>query len=141
MAEICRQPGMPRLSTVYDWMGVDAELAGKIARARDDGFERIAVDALRIANTPQIGEIEIDKGNGIVEVRRADMIEHRKLQIHTRLQLLAKWNPKKYGDRTVLAGDADNPLQQVSRIEVAFVGGATNPHVTQDADDGTDQDA
>jgi hypothetical protein len=39
------------------------------------------------------------------------MLGHRKLQIETRLKLLAKWNPKKYGDRVQLAGDADSPLK------------------------------
>ena len=39
------------------------------------------------------------------------MLGHRKLQIETRLKLLAKWNPKKYGDRTTLAGDPEAPLQ------------------------------
>jgi hypothetical protein len=29
----------------------------------------------------------------------------------TRLKLLAKWNPKKYGDRQILAGDSENPLE------------------------------
>ena len=27
------------------------------------------------------------------------------------LKLLAKWNPKRYGDRVQLAGDAENPLK------------------------------
>jgi hypothetical protein len=40
-----------------------------------------------------------------------DMLGHRKLQIETRLKLLAKWNPKKYGDRVQLSGDKENPLQ------------------------------
>lgn len=46
-----------------------------------------------------VGEIVTEKPDGSVEVKRADMIEHRKLRIETRLKLLAKWNPKKYGDK------------------------------------------
>jgi hypothetical protein len=38
------------------------------------------------------------------------MLGHRKLQIETRLKLLACWDPKKYGNRTTLAGDAQNPV-------------------------------
>ena len=38
------------------------------------------------------------------------------MQIETRLKLLSKWNPKKYGDRTVVAGDEDAPLA----VEVSF---------------------
>ena len=33
------------------------------------------------------------------------------MRAEIKLKLLAKWNPKKYGDRTVIAGDKDNPLQ------------------------------
>ena len=50
------------------------------------------------------------KADGSTEVRRGDMLGHRKLQIETRLKLLAKWDPKRYGGRTVLAGDAQAPL-------------------------------
>jgi hypothetical protein len=39
------------------------------------------------------------------------MLGHRKLQIETRLKLLAKFNPKKYGDRQILAGDPDSPFE------------------------------
>jgi len=44
-------------------------------------------------------------------------IAWRKNQIETRLKLLAKWNPRKYGDKTVLAGDPDAPV----KIAVDFV--------------------
>jgi hypothetical protein len=43
-------------------------------------------------------------------VTEEDLTQHRRLQIETRLKLLAKWNPRKYGDKTVLAGDPDAPL-------------------------------
>jgi hypothetical protein len=57
-----------------------------------------------------MGQIQTmdDKGSTI---RTEDMLGHRKLQIETRLKLLAKWNPKKYGDRVAVAGDAENPLK------------------------------
>ena len=43
---------------------------------------------------------------------------HRdKLIIETDLKLLAKWNPKRYGDKIEIAGDAERPL--VVAIDVA----------------------
>jgi len=33
-----------------------------------------------------------------VTVKKVEMLGHRKLQIETRLKLLAKWDPKRYGD-------------------------------------------
>jgi hypothetical protein len=72
-----------------------------IARARDAGWDKIALDALRISDTTEDGETIVEKPDGI-EVRRADMLGHRKLRVETRLKLLAKWSPKKYGERTHL---------------------------------------
>mgnify|MGYP003348157682 FL=1 len=46
------------------------------------------------------------------------MLGHRKLQIETRFKLLSKWNPKKYGDRQIIAGDAENPLEVKQQSEM-----------------------
>lgn len=89
---------MPCRSTVYLWMDSDQEVAGHIARAREKGFDAIAEECLAIANTPVIGQKSISKATGL-EITEADMIEHRRLQVETRLKLLAKWDPKRYGDK------------------------------------------
>jgi hypothetical protein len=31
---------------------------------------------------------------------------------------LAKWNPKRYGDKTILSGDAENPLKTDASVTV-----------------------
>lgn len=109
LAQICRDLGIDR-SIVYDWRRDDEELDRRIARARDIGFDAIADECLRIADTQQIGErVKID-ADGEEEVTREDMLGHRKLQIETRLKLLAKWDPKRYGDKQLLGSDPENPL-------------------------------
>ena len=47
-----------------------------------------------------------------------DMLGHRKLQIETRLKLLAKWNPQKYGDKVQVGGDAENPLTVTADVSL-----------------------
>lgn len=94
----CRQNGVG-FTTVYDWMAKDQQFAGDIARARETGEEVIAQECMAIADSPLIGEEITQKDNGGIEIKRSDMLGHRKLQIETRLKLLAKWNPKKWGDR------------------------------------------
>ena len=115
LREICRQPGMPAWRTVYDWMYQDEELTAAIAKARDLGWDAIAEDCLRIADTPAYGqeitESEDEEGVKRATVKKTDMLGHRKLQVETRLKMLAKFNPKKYGDRVALAGDPDAPLK------------------------------
>lgn len=98
MAVICREPGMPSPHAVWDWAKADPAISSAIARARDAGFDAIALDALRIADTPIMGE-EITESKDGPTIKRADMIAHRKLQVETRLKLLAKWDPKRYGDK------------------------------------------
>ena len=108
MAEICRdkEAGMPCVTTVWNWEKENPDFAESIARARLAGYDMIAVDALRIANTPLEGLIQTDKGEGKVEIRREDMLGHRRLQVDTRLKLLAKWDPKRYGDKIQQEVDA-----------------------------------
>lgn len=109
LAQVCRDPHMPALRTVYDWMAKDADLSARFARAREAGFDMIAQDALRIADTPVSGERRKETEDGL-EVVTEDMLGHRRLQVETRLKLLAKWDPKRYGDKLELAGDAKAPL-------------------------------
>jgi predicted secreted protein len=117
LRQICRQEGFPEWRTVYDWMYKDEALGERgtglsaaIARARDLGYEAIAEECLIIADSPRYGEKQVMTDQGTATTVE-DMLGHRKLQIETRLKLLAKWNPKKYGDRVALAGDADSPIK------------------------------
>ena len=110
LRQICRDDHMPAWQKIYEWMARDKDLSGAIAHARDQGYDAIAEDLLDIADTPIMGETETSSSNGLT-ITRQDMLGHRKLRIETRLKLLAKWNPKKYGDRQILAGDKDNPLE------------------------------
>lgn len=119
---ICRDDDMPSWRTVYDWLTSHEDFATRFALARDIGAEAIAQEALDIADTPEEGVIEIDKENvngPYTEVRRADMIEHRKLRIETRLKLLAKWNPKKYGDRLDIGNADGEPFKIATEVEIA----------------------
>lgn len=109
---ICRDAHTPSWRTVYDWIEKDKDFASRIARARQLGFDAIAEEALEIANTPMMGREEEESDTGF-KVKRGDMLGHRKLQVETRLKLLAKWCPAKYGERTAmeLTGANGGPVQ------------------------------
>lgn len=108
---ICSEAGMPNDDTIRDWANDIADLGRNIARARETGFDVIALEALRIADTQEAGEIVTVDGEKTT-TRKEDMLGHRKLQVDTRLKLLAKWDPKRYGDRQLIGSDPDNPLPQ-----------------------------
>jgi hypothetical protein len=117
---ICRDEHMPCDDTVRAWAERDESLSRDIACARAIGFDVLAAQCLEIADTPEVGEIVTEKplvvegkpieGAIIREVKTDDMLGHRKLRIDTRLKLLAKWDPKRYGERTTIAGDPEAPL-------------------------------
>jgi hypothetical protein len=104
LRQICRDnDGFPAWRTVYDWMGRDESLSASIARARDIGYDALAEECLLIADTIQLGQKQVmtDEGSSTTI---EDMLGHRKLQIETRLKLLAKFHPTKYGDRVAIEG-------------------------------------
>lgn len=112
LREFCRQPNSPAWRTVYDWMDANSDFAARFARARDMGADAIAEEALEIANTPLEGVRRETGGKDGDKNVYEDMLGHRKLQVETRLKLLAKWNPKKYGDKIdhTLAGPNGGPV-------------------------------
>jgi hypothetical protein len=100
LAQICRDEGMPAARTVRDWIAERPDVAAAIARAREDGEDRIAADCLAIADDGRRDYVTLggDDDSPKVAVDH-DHIQRSKLRIETRLKLLAKWNPKKWGDR------------------------------------------
>jgi hypothetical protein len=115
---ILRDLGL-KVRTVNDWRAQDPEIAAQFDEARELGYDAIAAQCVNIADTPQLGVIEkleliTDKDGGsrmvVTERRNEDMLGHRKLQIETRLKLLAKWDPRRYGDKVQHSNDPDNPL-------------------------------
>lgn len=113
LTSLCEQDGMPSPSAFRAWAREDAQLSADFARARDAGFDAIADDTLRIADSPVEGvreKLEMVKGADgqmhlvVTERTREDMLGHRKLQIETRLKLLAKWDPRRYGDKVEVKG-------------------------------------
>lgn len=105
---ICREEGKPTWSTVYQWISQDKEFSTRFAQARELGTDAIAEDLMSelYAEPERIlseGGNRIDQGYVSLVKARADI----------KLKLLAKWNPKRYGDRQILAGDKEAPLEIV----------------------------
>lgn len=115
LREVCRRDGMPNWRTVYDWLEADEEFAARFARAREVGFDAIAEETLDIADDGTNDWVERKRQDGsIEEVVNSEHIQRSKLRIETRLKLLAKWNPKKYGDKqTVDVGNKEGETLKV----------------------------
>ena len=106
LAEICRSIGIDR-TIVYDWRKIDEVFDQRFARAREIGFDAIAEEALEIADD---GTNDWRKRNSSdeegVDLLNHEHVQRSKLRIETRLKLLAKWDPKRYGEM-IKHGNAD----------------------------------
>ena len=108
--------GMPAHSTFWRWHMADEDLQDNLARARLNGVEVHMEKAVHIAENPQMGSVvtikpHFDK-NGkmtgeITEVRKEDMLGHRKLQIETLLKRAQMIAPRKYGPKLDLTTKGD----------------------------------
>ena len=102
LREICRGNGMPNWRTVYLWMEVNANFAALIAAARVRGYDAIAAETIEIADNAKNDWMERHTSEGESaggQAFNAEHVQRSKLRIETRLKLLAKWDPKRYGEK------------------------------------------
>lgn len=130
LAEICRDDHMPAVRTVSDWKRANEAFSADFACARDEGYDQIAADCLRIADDssgdddPAEEELEGQGHGGALKRRRAggaENVQRSKLRIETRLKLLAKWDPKRYGDKVALTGGGEGDAPIRTALTVSFV--------------------
>lgn len=107
LAQICRDEHMPGYRTTYNWMDEYPDFAANIARAREDGHDMIAADCLEIADNAKNDWMDANGEDATGYKLNGEHIQRSKLRIETRLKLLAKWNPKKYGERQQLDVDGN----------------------------------
>jgi hypothetical protein len=99
---ICREAGLPTVTTVMRWLQADEAWREQYARAREAGDDAMAEDIHEIAD-----EVGVDP-------------QDKRVRIDARKWLLAKRQPKKYGDSTMVKhADADG--EKVKLDEVGIV--------------------
>lgn len=105
MEVICRDEGFPAARTVRDWEAGRPDVAAAIAHAREDGEYALAWGARQIARGKKgsTGDVQRDK-----------------LVVDLELKLLAKFNPKKWGDK-VQHADADGEKLAPPTVTVTLV--------------------
>ncbi|WDS36232.1 hypothetical protein [Pseudoxanthomonas sp.] len=123
--------------TVRDWCGERGEddklteraahVSACIARARELGEEALAEECLEIADDSRNDWMEraAEKGDEVALQFNGEHVQRSKLRIDTRLKLLAKFNPKRWGDKSAveLTGANGGPVATVTRIELVDLSG------------------
>ncbi len=112
---ICLGDDMPDDRTVRDWQASDPEFSAAIARAREAGFDQIALDALAIADDTENDTVQTKEG----EKPNTEWISRSRLRVDTRLKLLAKWDPKRYGELLKLGNPDGTSLDLADRLTKA----------------------
>ena len=112
LRQICRDDHMPAWQKIYEWMAKDAELSGAIAHAREVGQDAMAERAY--AEMYDEPERMLTEGGGRIDPGYVQLVKAR---AEITLKLLAKWNPKRYGDRIAVAGDAESPIKVEAEIK------------------------
>lgn len=119
LAVICRDEKMPTDRTVRNWQTSSAEFSSAIACAREVGFDVIAAECLDIADETS-NDTKFGGENGETRQANSEWISRSKLRVETRLKLLAKWDPKRYGEKLDLNnnhGVQDSLADLMARID------------------------
>jgi hypothetical protein len=108
--DACKHLGYRRQS-IYERMERSPRFREMVEKARTEGYDAIANQCLAIADETAFDTVETDKG---LKANKEWMARSR-LRVDTRLKLLAKWHPHKYGEKieTKHTTDGDGPGFQV----------------------------
>lgn len=127
LAAACRVLGIKRRQDVYDHIDESARFRDMMEKARADGYDALAEECLDIADDASLDTIETRFG----PKPDKEWIARSKLRVETRLKLLAKWHPKRYGDKlqveqktaTVAIPVTDDPIAAQRAYEELMKGG------------------
>lgn len=117
LRQICRDDRMPAWQTVYRWKADDEAFSRRIAGAREAGFDAIAEECLEIADETAFDTVSTEHGDRA----NSEWISRSKLRVETRLKLLAKWDPKRYGDKITQEHTNPDGSGLFTGIKVEFV--------------------
>lgn len=103
--EICEENEFPNARSVYRRLIESEEFCQRYARARELQLQVLADQIIPLADKDRICQKRTIKADGSEEIVILDQVERTKLQIDSRKWLLAKLNPKKYGDKIEHTGE------------------------------------
>lgn len=114
LTAICEMPGMPGISSIYDWMGGHPNFSENYARARsvlaDHHFDEV-LDASRKA----------------LGAQSAEEVQAHKLLVDSLKWRASKMKPSIYGDKLVFEGDL-NVVRKLTAEELeAKIAGLVQP--------------
>lgn len=107
LTRICKGDDMPGLETVYRWLRERDDFRDRYASAREDQADTLADEIVEIADETAFDTKEGPNGKLTAD---SEWIARSRLRVDARKWVAAKLKPKKYGDKTLVGSDPDNPL-------------------------------
>jgi len=111
---------LPSYSSIMAWLADDEQILDRYARAKEAQADYMADEILDIADdgTNDWMERKDKDDQGLGWQLNGEHVQRSKLRIESRKWLASKLKPKKYGDKTTIAGDAENPLAVLTMDQI-----------------------
>jgi hypothetical protein len=112
LTRICKDDDMPNVSSVYLWLFKNKDFSNQYACAREDQADTYSDQIVDIGEEIPMMVITDEDGKVTKRIDPAG-INRNRLRVDARKWVASKLKPKKYGDRQILAGDKDAPIEVV----------------------------
>jgi hypothetical protein len=122
LRKVCLIEEMPSRDTVYQWIVKHDAFSDLYAKAKADGAIAMAEEILDIADDGSNDYMEMlaangDESPGVAAYKlHGEHIQRSRLRVDTRKWLLAKLQPKKYGDKVDVNHDVAEGSQLASLL-------------------------
>lgn len=122
---ICRDEHMPSAGLVCRWAIENERFREQYAHARDAQADTLADEILEIADDARNDWMERHGKDDPGWALNGEHVQRSKVRIDARRWYAGKLKPKKYGDKTIHAGDDESPIK-IERIERHIVDAVEN---------------
>lgn len=106
LRQICKDEGMPCISTVCKWLNDFPQFSEQYARAKKLQADILADEVIEIADDRSNDTLQGENG----EYGNSVAVARARLQMDARKWYAGKLAPKKYGEKLELSGDKENPI-------------------------------
>ena len=113
LRSILRREDMPSSRTFFKWIDESESKVKQYERSLELRSEMLFDEIIEIADKQSEDVGEDENGNKVIN---HNIVQRNRLQIDARKWALSKMFPKKFGDKTIHSGDADNPIQTTFSI-------------------------
>ncbi len=96
---------MPSMATFFSWLRLYPDFLNQYTRAKEEAVESLAEEIMDIADESSNDYMEVKYGKEWVTVQNKEAMMRSKLRIDTRMWIMSKLKPRKYGTKLDVTSD------------------------------------